>query len=357
MKFCPKCGKQLDINPNNPKEYLCHDCKLIWKNSDLQEQYQVPYESPANNKYEYINPPAKKKKGGCLKAILIALGILILFFVFVIFVGIMERSDDENSQDNASSEIVEENDEPLEVEEQVLYEGHDVKIVLKSVEESALTTDFKIYIENDSDLNLGFNAHAYGVNGIMTGNNIYDMDTDVAAGKMANTVLSIDNSILSEYGSDHVEYVDVLFWAYDNDKMYKEFETDVVRFTSNYYDGEAEKITGTTIYDENGICVDFLTSDENGATYVLTNNRDEYVEFDVENITINDYTDSDWFLDLIGNTALSDYQYVFTIEPENEFLEMNEIDSISKIEFSLNIRSLGDYTKESTTALLKTDLK
>ena len=79
-----------------------------------------------------------------------------------------------------------------------------------------------ILIENESSLNLGFNAHAYAVNGIMTRNNIYSMDCDVAAGKKATTELEIEDKFLEKYGIEHIKCIDVLFWVYDNDKLYKE---------------------------------------------------------------------------------------------------------------------------------------
>lgn len=157
------------------------------------------------------------------------------------------------------------------IEEQVIYEGNDVRITTKGISKNGNGWDIKLFIENNSDLNLGFNAHAYAINGIMTKNNIYDMDCDVAARKKTNTFLKLKESVLKAYDINEIKCVDVVFWAYDNDKSYKEFDTGQIEIRTNLYKGGHDQIHGTNIFDSEGIKVDYLGRDGNKFDYVITN--------------------------------------------------------------------------------------
>lgn len=81
----------------------------------------------------------------------------------------------------------------------------------------------------------------------MTKNNIYDMDCDVAKKKKANTKLEIDSSFLTNNNISEIKYIDILFWAYDNDKAFKEFDTGVIRIKTSVYKKEKIKYNGKSI--------------------------------------------------------------------------------------------------------------
>ncbi len=287
---------------------------------------------------------------------------LVVIVVAVIANSDSSESDGSKLEDTIATVASEKSiDEPTAeisttVEEQVIYENHDVIIRVMGCEELPYGFCVDIYIENNSDLNLGFNAHSYAVNGIMTRDSIYAMDCDVAAGKKANTSIGIDKSFLEEYDVDLIKTIDVFFWAYDNDAMIKEFETEQITISTNYNDGVVQRIIGEGKYSGNNIQVDYLYSSGNSHTFCLTNDTDNYFDFDVSNISINDYTVSDTDLDLFDEQILNGCQLVFVITVEDGFKTKNNIDEVEKIDFNLDIRPLGDYFNEWSTKTITYNL-
>lgn len=257
--------------------------------------------------------------------------------------------ENEGEQIERESEEQQEVKEELTIEEQIIYEGHDTIIKVIGCEEVRGDLAINIYIENNSSLNLGFNAHSYAVNEIMTRDGIYAMDCDVAAGKKANTSIVIEKSFLEEFGIIDIKTIDVLFWAYDNDKMFKEFETNQIRISTNKEDGVVESVIGKRLYNDNNITIDYMGNTGDSYVYCLTNNTGNYFDFDVSNISINDYTVSEVDYDLYNEQILDRARLLFIINVEDEFKEQNGINIIEKIDFSLEIRPLGDYFNDWST--------
>lgn len=253
---------------------------------------------------------------------------------------IFDFGSDEESADETVSVA------DVSIDECVLYEGNDVIITVKGIEQSGSDYEVKLLIENNSALNLGFNAHAYGVNGIMTRNNIYDMDCDVAAGKKTNTSFKIESSFLNEYDISEIRFIDILFWAYDNDKMFKEFDTDQLRIYTSLYDNSDDIPSGDTIYSDDNIRVDFVSSEGNDYTFLIVNNTITYMDFDFAEISINDYTVSDIDYDLYDESLLSSNAIFCTIKVSDEFMQENDIETVEKIEWNLNCRPESDYFNE-----------
>lgn len=238
-----------------------------------------------------------------------------------------------------------------------IFIGNDVEIYVSKIKQSPKGFDVSFYIENNSNLNLNIYAHSYAVNSIMTGNNIYDMDCTVAAGKKANTTLTIKDKVLKELGITKIKNIDILFWAYDNAKSYKEFETPICHIETNLDDGELERITGENIYDSNGIAIDYLKSTGNEYSFVLTNNKGEYFDFVLRNLTINGFTSSDVDYDLYDEEVLKDCQYIMKVKVKDDFMKENDIDSVETIEFSLDYELSNDYKRKETTDMVFCQVK
>lgn len=234
----------------------------------------------------------------------------------------------------------------VSIEEKVIYESNDVVITVKGMERAGNDFEVKLLIENNSSLNLGFNAHAYGVNGIMTGNNIYSMNCDVAAGKKANTSFDIDSSFLSENDIDEIRYIDILFWAYDNDKMFKEFDTGQLRIETSLYNETSDISNGTPIFEQDGLSVSFISRENDNFTFLLINDTEDYINFDFTEISINDYTVSDVDYDLYDEIVLSKNAAICTISVKDEFMQENDIDTVESIEWNITCRPYGDYFEE-----------
>ena len=245
------------------------------------------------------------------------------------------------------------------IEEQTIFEGNNVIIKVVGMEKSGANWNVNIYIENNSALNLGFNAHSYAVNGIMTGEGIYSMDVDVAAGKKANTALTIKNSFLKEYGitADNIRCIDVLFWAYDNDKSFKEFDTGQIEIKTNKYDGTHDNIVSEKIFEQQNITVSYLDAEKNKYSFVISNNTGSYFNYDFKDISINDYTVSDTDFDLYDEVLLDGCQTVCVVKVKNDFMETNKIDTVNTIDWNMSIRTLGSYFNEYSIGLIKYEVK
>lgn len=267
--------------------------------------------------------------------------------------GFFEGLSGGNSENSSSMNL-----SSVSITPGIIYEGNNVVMSVTGCSEGsdwtgATTLNVDIYIENNGSLNLGFNAHAFAVNGIMTRNNIYDMDCDVAAGKKANTHLEIPKETLDRYSITEVKYIDALFWAYDNDKSFKEFETPIVRMETDQNDGIPNIVYGDMVLEENGIRIDYLGEKDNDYWFVITNNTGSYFAFDLENMSINDYTSSEPNYDLYSETVINGCQYIFNLDIPSDFLSLNNIDTISKINFSLAYRPLDDYFSEAHTGVIE----
>lgn len=234
----------------------------------------------------------------------------------------------------------------LTVPEQTIYTENGVTITVKGAEKTRNGWNINLFIENDSTLNLGFNAHAYAVNGIMTRNSIYAMDCDVAAGKKANTALEIKNSFLAEYEISEIHCVDVLFWAYDNDEHFKEFDSGQLEIKADSYTGNHDNIRGDSVFADSGIVVDYLGRNGDSYDFAITNTTGAYLSFDFANLSVNDFTDSATDYDLYNEVLLNDSQIVVTVKVSNDFKQANGIDAVQHIEWSLNLRPYEDHFSE-----------
>ena len=356
--YCHKCGKEI-----NDDVKFCPECGATQNSAPSQvpvNHYAAPermassYTQPGGGTVE-VSVPKKKTKPIYKKW---------WFWVIcaVVLIGVLSTrtsepkvnssapvSTDAGKHTDANEEIeihaqTEEN--VPEVAEQVIYEGNDVIITATGIEKSGSGYNINLLIENNSALNLGFNAHAYAINGIMTRNNIYAMDCDVAAGKKANAKLELKGSVLNTYGISSVRCVDVLFWAYDNDAMFKEFDTEQIEIKTSLYDETHDYISGVTIYDADGIKVDYLGDDGKNFDFCITNTSGAYFNFDFTEITINDYTVTDIDFDLFDEVVLNNSQIVCTITVGNSFKQDAGISDVESVEWNMSIRPYGDYFDE-----------
>lgn len=242
------------------------------------------------------------------------------------------------------------------IEEAVIYEGNGVIIKAVGAENHLLSKEIKVYIENNSDLNLSFNARAYGVNGIMTGNSVYSMRCDVAAGKKANTSIEIQNSFLDFYGIKEIKEISILFWAYDNAKSMKEFDSgQTFIYTTAAGDDNRLSVSGSPKLDQNGFQVEYLGEIKGQYYFVVKNRSGEYAAFDVKGQTYNDFTSSEMDLNNSGVIVLDGYDAVISLKPSKKFMEDNGIGSLDKIEFRLDVRPQEDYFRSFTTDVIMVD--
>lgn len=111
MKFCPKCGKQLDDNA-----LFCAYCGAQFaqsqQNSGVDAQgYYIPSGGGVTQPplQPYIPPVRKKNK--TLPIILIALAVVLVMIIVVVVIGVVSGGDDDTGSSNNSSYSVDNGDE------------------------------------------------------------------------------------------------------------------------------------------------------------------------------------------------------------------------------------------------------
>lgn len=115
--------------------------------------------------------------------------------------------------------------------------------------------------------------------------------------------------------------------------------------------------TGKSIYNKNGIKIEYLGGDGDKYQFAVTNTTGKYQAFDVENITVNDYTSSETDFDLVSIPVFDKQQNIVTIDLSQGFLTDNNISKVKTIEFTLDVRPNDDYMKEYKTGVAKLTLK
>ena len=140
----------------------------------------------------------------------------------------------------------------------------------------------------------------------------------------------------------------MLFRSYDNDKMFKSFETNTITIKSDKYDDVNSWIAGEKIYNKNGIKVDYLSIDDDKIKYVVTNTTGNNLDLTFEGISINNYTVSDIDFDLFNEQVLNNNQIVFEINVKDDFKKKNNITKINKVDFYLRYTENDDYRSHVT---------
>ena len=187
-------------------------------------------------------------------------------------------------------------------------------------------------------------------------NNMFDLDCEIAKGKKANAKLELDTDFMEDMGMKDIEFVDIKFQAVDSDE-YNSFYTDVIRIKTNKFQGRKVVKTGKSIYNKNGIKIEYLGGDGDKYQFAVTNTTGKYQVFDVENITVNDYTSSETDFDLVSIPVFDKQQNIVTIDLSQGFLTDNNISKVKTIEFTLDVRPNDDYMKEYKTGVAKLTLK
>ena len=188
---------------------------------------------------------------------------------------------------------------------------------------------------------------------------MYDMSSEIAAGKKANTVLEIEKKFFTDYGITEAKYVELMLAIHDVD-TYDTVYTDPLRIETNLYDGTFNEIVGTEIYNENGITVDYMYTNENEVTYCVTNNTDVHFDMNLDKVSVNDYAittyDFNW-IDITSMPVFAGNQILFSFEPSDEIIELNGIEKVEKVEFVLSCSDMQNYMNYWDTGIISAETR
>lgn len=225
-----------------------------------------------------------------------------------------------------------------------IYMENECIITLVAGDEKKLNLE----IENNSSKDYSFDVHAMSINGIMANCNIYTGSTNVPSQKKGKMQIEFENEWLDGIGN--IEYIDLLIWVYDNSVNYKDFDTGILRITTNYFEEEKEFEKGENFYEEKGIIVVQNSMNTDSVSYSVINKNEYTVETNLQNCSINGWTFEPGYS--LHGTSISIDGYGIIVFPNSmatvvvnvsDFLKEYEFEEINDFEFSLNIVPNDDY--------------
>lgn len=286
--------------------------------------------------------------------------IVITMMVAVLVISTSCGSSSSGNVKNEQSDALSEKHEDLAEEKTLsfstgkIYEGNDCIINLTESNEKNLNFE----IENNSSKDLSFNIHSLSVNGIMTNCSIYTGSVDIPSQKKGKMQIIIESEWKENI--DNIEYMDMVFWVYDNSENFKDFDTGIIRLTTNYYTDEKEFEVNRDYQEENGLVIVCNSMDINAISYSIINKNDYTVETNLENCSLNEWAfEPGYSLHVFSDSAMSSIDgYGIIVFPNSmanvivdisSFVDENNIEDIKSFEFSLDVIPNGDYFSEEHT--------
>ena len=257
-----------------------------------------------------------------------------------------EDNDDETDDNNHSGNSNQSSGETIE--ETVLYDAKDVKITAKSLtlDDSYYAATIDITIENNSNKDLNISTTSVYVNGYQIDGWLY---ANISAGKKSNESLIFYEQDFERCGITTIADIELAFDAYDADTFDDYFETDLVKIETSAADGfEYEyDIDGTVIYDDNDVQIlvyDFVPADPDNykdaeLQIYFYNGSDEKLYLSTDDTSVNGY-----MFFLYSSCHLDPGKHaIIPITVYNYELEENNIDEITDIELSFELRNYESY--------------
>lgn len=240
--------------------------------------------------------------------------------------------------------------EEVTLEETVLYEADGVKVTATGLEEGFFGTEVKFLLENNSDKNVLITSDSVSVNGfMMSGASLY---TEVSAGKKANDTMSFMSSELEQAGIETMAQIQFYLKIQDPDSWDTINTSELLTLGTSAADYvQPVDDSGEVVYNEKGfkIVCKGLKQDliwDSTVVFYMENNSDQEVSIYAENVSVNGFMqDVSLWSDLRPDTKIIDGMSMLDLED----LEIESIDQIQNIEFSLRIVDANTWKEIVTT--------
>lgn len=224
------------------------------------------------------------------------------------------------------------------LKETCIYDANNIKISTTEAFLDDSCFELGLYIENNSQYNYSFYTSAVAINGIAETH--LDQLGDIASGQKANCSIKVDKRTLDKYGIETIKTIDILFYIpYDGyDNATTDLEVEQIQITTNLDDGQQMLFSGTQLYENNNIEIDYLEKNEHGYCYSILNNTGTDIDIDIKNLALNSYTVLDRNFDLTHIVIPNNCQSLFVISESEDFMQKNSIDVVNEIEYTVFVR-------------------
>ncbi|MDE8725531.1 zinc ribbon domain-containing protein [Ruminococcus bromii] len=253
----------------------------------------------------------------------------------------------QNNDSNGSNPSVD-----VTLAETEVYNKDGIVITATKIEDDLFGPTVTFAITNDSSKNIVVTTRSLSVNGyMMEASALY---SDVAAGKKAKESMILMASELEQAGIDTV--ADIEFYINISDsETYMDIESSDLIKLSTSASGSFEQAvndSGDVVYDSNGVRVvcQGLKQDliwDGTVVFFMENNGNQPVAVYAENVSVNGYmVDVSLYSDLRPATRSISGMYILDLTD----LEIESIDGIENIEFTLRIVNADNWNEIDTTA-------
>lgn len=244
-----------------------------------------------------------------------------------------DRDDDEDDKKDSQK---------VTIDEVVVYDENDIKIIVTGLEEIPLGQEIKIKVENNTDRNITLSGDNYIVNGISMNGFLFEQ---VAAGKKTKGSITFYTEYLENAGVEQLATVDcVNAYIFDSDSYEDLYQTPFSIETSIAGDYVQEiDDSGEVVFEEAGVTViskgiGFYATGGVMVRLLVKNETGRDILIQAENVSVNGYTIDGWMY----NKVMADTVCFCDLSVMAYTLEENEIDDVEEISFSLAVR----YTDE-----------
>ena len=234
----------------------------------------------------------------------------------------------------------------FEIEEQVVYDGNDIKITATGALSDAYSQGIEFLIENNTDSDVEFYVESLYVNDCYISS--YLDNNRVTAGSKAYSRIYIYYDQLYEYGIKSIGNIDILIDGWDsatyNSVMYAD-----INLKTNLKPDKPKLGGDIPVYNKDGLTINAsYGTDYYGTKSIIlycenNSKKDIYVSvrsFDINGFSMDGYV----WLDLNAGKYGIGTIYIY-----ESSLDANHIDEIEEIVFSLDIQDASNYMDSVTT--------
>ncbi len=244
-----------------------------------------------------------------------------------------EAEEAEKVEEAEKAEETEETEEtPLPtIEEQVLYDGNDIKLTATGLEKSGEDTELTVLIENYSDRHISIQGWKCSVNGYMLDTSLI---TDLAAGEKATKGLTFETSGLKECGIENIATIEFYLLIYDYETLDPIVIDEAIKIDTSIADGYVQKYddSGEVLVESNGVKIiskGMATDDPlwgPGVNFYIESNYDNAIAVTAVDISVNGVAvDGEMYLYFVsGKRGIATLRFGSSLE-ENGITKIDDV--------------------------------
>lgn len=269
------------------------------------------------------------------------------------------NSTADNNTGNENQNNVSNTSVDVTLAETEVYNKDGVVVTATKIEDDLFGPTVTFSISNDSSKNIVVTTRSLSVNGyMMEASALY---SDVAAGKKANETMILMASELDQAGIDTVADIEFYINISDSETYLDIESSDLIKLSTSASGSfeQAVNDSGDVVYDNNGVRVvcQGLKQDliwDGTVVFFMENTGTQPVTVYAENVSVNGYmVDVSLYSDLRPATRSISGMYILDLTD----LEIESIDGIESIEFTLRIINSDNWNEIDTTNPIVLDFK